>query len=361
MLARTLIHDLAATLRRASVQGLVRLPEPVKRRIAGPPVRIDGLTLDLDTQLLLRVQELTREPVVERLPIDRGRSVIVAQATLMGGDQPIGEVRPCRVAGMDGRLYVPRGRLVHDGAAGDPLLVFFHGGGFVWGDLDSHDALCRFLAEHAGVRVLSVDYRLAPEHPFPASAQDAVAAYRWVVANAGWLGADVRRLAVGGDSAGGNLAATVALAAAREGLPLAHQLLIYPATDLTRSFESHRLFARGLYLTREFMDVVRATYLADVTQESDPLASPLFAEVPEGVAPAYVATAGFDPLRDEGEAYAAKLADAGVEVTSRRFESLIHGFANWVSVGAANRAALDEIAAALRAGLHQDAGSREVA
>lgn len=362
VLADIRIDTLATTLRRGSVQALLRLPAPVKRVLAGAPLVLDGLTLDLDTQLVLRMKELVREPVVERLEIAPARRVLLAQARLGGGDQPVGEVRPCRVAGLPGRLYVPRGRVVHEGA-GDPLLVFLHGGGFVYGDLDSHDPLCRFLAERAGVRVLSVGYRLAPEHPFPAAYEDSVAAYRWVVANAGWLGADPARLAVGGDSAGGNLAASVALAAAREGLPLAHQLLIYPATDLTRSSESHRLFAQGLYLTREFMDVVQAAYLADVSRQTDPTASPLYVDVPEGVAPAYVATAGFDPLRDEGEAYAEKLRAAGVEVTTRRFEGLIHGFANWLVLGAANRAAVEEIAAALRAGLRADvaAGGTEAA
>ncbi|MDT9594778.1 alpha/beta hydrolase fold domain-containing protein [Nocardioides zeae] len=345
------LDELAVTLRRSAVQGLLRLPEPARRRLAGPPVTIDGLTLDLDTQLVLRAQVLAREPVVERLPVPQGRRVLTAQARLAGGVQPIGEVQSCRVAGRAARLYVPRGRLVRDGSAGDPLLVFLHGGGFVYGGLDSHDALCRFLAERAGVRVLSVTYRLAPEHPFPAAYEDVLAAYRWVCANAGWLGADPSRLAVGGDSAGGNLAAVTALAAAREGLPLAYQLLIYPATDLTRSARSHRLFGDGLYLTTQFMDRVEAAYLPDASRQTDPAASPAYADVPADLAPAYVATAGFDPLRDEGEAYARALADAGVPVTARRFDGLIHGFANWVALGAANRAALDEIAAALATGL----------
>lgn len=345
-----------AAARRASVTAVLRLPEPVKRRLAGPPVRVDGLELDLDTQLVLRLRRIAREPVVEDLPVARGRAVLRAQAVLAGGDQPIGATRPCRVADLPGRLYVPSGRLVRDGGDGDPLLVFFHGGGWLYGDLDSHDPLCRFLAERAGVRVLSVAYRLAPEHPFPAAYDDALAALEWVSANAGWLGADARRIAVGGDSAGGNLAAAVAIEAARREIPLAFQLLIYPATDMTRGSASHRLFGQGFYLTTEFMDGVAAHYLPVEEQRTDPSASPLFADVPEGLAPAYVATAGFDPLRDEGEAYAAKLADAGVPVRVRRFDGLIHGFANWVALGASNTAAVAELADALAVGL-EEAGS----
>lgn len=340
-----------ASAKAAFLSGVLRLPTSTKRRLAGPPVVLDGLTLDLDTQLVLRLKKVAREPDVETLPVPAARRALLAQTRLAGGQQPIGEVQSCRVAGRPGRLYVPRGRLVRDHGAGDPLLVFFHGGGWVYGDLDSHDPLCRFLAERAGVRVLSVDYRLAPEQPFPAAYDDALAAYRWVTANAGWLGADTSRLAVGGDSAGGNLAALVALEAARSGLPLAFQLLIYPATELTRSSASHRLFGKGFYLTTEFMDGCADAYLPDAAMQASPAVSPLVADLPEGLAPAYVATAGFDPLRDEGEAYAARLADAGVPVEAQRFDGLIHGFANWVELGATNRAALSRIADALRVGL----------
>jgi acetyl esterase len=231
------------------------------------------------------------------------------------------------------------------------LLVFFHGGGFMYGDLDSHDAACRFLAERSGVRVLAVDYRLAPEDPFPAAYDDAVAAYRWVLANAASLGADPARIAVGGDSAGGNLAAGVGLAAAAEGLPLAFQLLLYPTTDADRDTESLRMFGDGFYLTSAFMDLANASYVPAGMSGRDPRVSPLFAELPAGMAPALVVTAGFDPLRDEGEAYARRLADAGVEVELRRFCDQIHGFVNIVGVGRSSRAANAEIAAKLKAAL----------
>jgi acetyl esterase len=201
------------------------------------------------------------------------------------------------------------------------------------------------------VRVLSVEYRLAPEHPFPAAYDDAVAAYRWVVEHATELGGDPARLAVGGDSAGGNLAAEVALLAAREGLPLAFQLLVYPGTDASSRTESKRLFGHDLYLTEEFMDQVMDWYVPDHTDRADPRVSPLLDEVPAGLAPAYIATAGFDPLRDEGEAYARRLADQGVKVELRRFSDQIHGFLSVVGVGRTARAASAEVASALARGV----------
>ncbi|WP_296606490.1 alpha/beta hydrolase, partial [Nocardioides sp.] len=227
---------------------------------------------------------------------------------------------------------------------------FFHGGGFMYGDLQSHDASCRFLAERSGVRVLAVDYRLGPEEPFPASYDDALAAHRWVVDHAAEVGADPARIAVGGDSAGGNLAAVVAIETARAGLPLAFQLLVYPATDAVRETESAELFADGFYLTKAFMDLANECYIG-AGDPRDPRVSPLYADLPAGLAPAYVATAGFDPLRDEGEAYARRLVDAGVHVELRRFTDQIHGFFNIVGAGRTARAANAEIAVKLKAAL----------
>ena len=331
----------ALTLRAA-----LRLPAGIQRALAGRRLTIDGQTLAVDTQLMLRLQKVVREPSTEDLPLHEGRRLLVKHAMIAGGDQPIGAVRDLTVGDRPGRLYVPTGA-----AAAGPLLVFFHGGGWVYGDLDSHDPPCRFLAERSGVRVLAVDYRLAPEHPFPAAYDDAVAAYRWVLANAESLGDDVDRLGLGGDSAGGNLAAATAIEAARAGSPLAFQLLVYPGTDATRDTVSKRLFGRDLYLTQVFMDQVMDQYVPDPEQRGDPRVSPLLADLPAGLAPAYVATAGFDPLRDEGEAYARKLADAGVEVELRRFPDQIHGFLNVVGTGCSARAACAEVAARLAVGL----------
>ena len=340
------LETAAKALEGAVLRGAMALPVPVQRLLAGRPVRLDGQTLAVDTQLTLRLQRVARQAAAETLPVPQGRAAIAHQSALVGGRQRIGAVRAMPVGERRGRLYVPTA------VSGDgPLLVFFHGGGYMYGDLSSHDAPCRFLAERAGVRVLSVDYRLAPEAKFPAAYDDAMAAYRWVVENAASLGADPERLAVGGDSAGACLAAGVALEAARAGLPLAFQLLVYPATDTARDTQSLRLFGEGFFLTRAFMALATSSYLDADADLRDPRHAPAYAEVPPGVAPAYVATAGFDPLRDEGEAYARKLTEAGVPVELRRFDEQIHGFLNIVGVGRSSRAAMARIAARLRDGL----------
>jgi acetyl esterase len=323
------------------------LPEVVQRRLAGAPIVLDGQTLAPETQLMLRLKKLARLPSAERLPVPQGRVVVEHEAAMAGGTQPIGSVRGLAVGDLPARLYVPTTAAPEPA----PLLVFFHGGGFMYGGLDSHDATCRLLAEQAGVRVLAVDYRLAPEHAFPAAHDDALAAYRWVVQHAASLGADPQRLAVGGDSAGGTLAAATAIAAAQEGLPLAFQLLVYPAVDARRATRSLELFSQGFYLTSEFMDLANESYVPVVAERDDIRISPLRHAVPAGLAPAYLCTAGFDPLRDEGEAYAQALVAAGVEVQLHRFPDQIHGFFNIVGVGRRSRAAVLEIAAALRTGL----------
>jgi acetyl esterase len=284
-----------------------------------------------------------------------GRLAMRRHTRLTGGRQPIGSVRDLTVAGRPARLYTPSSAVephssVVEPVETTPLLLFFHGGGFMHGDLETHDPGCRFLAERSGVRVLAVDYRLAPEEPFPAAYDDALAAHRWLVEHAAELGADPERLAVGGDSAGGNLAAAVAIEAARAGLPLAFQLLVYPATDALRETASAELFAEGFYLTRAYMELANASY-GGGHDLRDPRISPLYADLPDGLAPAYVATAGFDPLRDEGEAYARRLAGAGVPVELRRFADQIHGFWCIVGTGRSSRAANAEIAAKLKAAL----------
>jgi acetyl esterase len=328
------------------LRAAMSLPEPVQRRLVGRPVIRDGQTLATDVQVLLLLQRLTREPGAETLPMAEGRRAI-NRVTRLNGGTPVamGEVRDLTVADRPARLYVPTGA-----ATVGPLVLFFHGGGFMHGDLESHDAACRFLAERSGVRVLAVDYRMGPEEPFPAAYDDALAAHRWLVDHAGEVGADLDRIAVAGDSAGGNLAAGVALEAARQRLPLAFQLLVYPATEADRTTASADLFGEGFYLTKGYMDLANESYAGDADLR-DPRLSPAYADLPAGLAPAYVATAGFDPLRDEGEAYARRLADAGVPVELRRFPGQIHGFFNVVGVGRTSRAAVAEIAAKLKAAL----------
>jgi len=208
-----------------------------------------------------------------------------------------------------------------------PVLVFFHGGGWVIGNIESHDVACRQVTAEAGISVISVDYRLAPEHKFPAPVDDAWAATRWIVAHADELGVDGRRLAVGGDSAGGNLAAVVALLARDAGGPkIALQVLTYPVTDLGAETKSYADLADGYMLTRDSMRWFRAQYLAKEEDALDWRVSPIRAASLAGVAPALVITAGFDPLRDEGEAYACRLREAGVSVDAVCFGGMIHGF-----------------------------------
>ncbi|MBI2394186.1 MAG: alpha/beta hydrolase [Deltaproteobacteria bacterium] len=241
------------------------------------------------------------------------------------------------------RLYVP---LSHRRPAA--ALVYFHGGGFVVGSLSSHDAPCRVLADEGRCVVIAVDYRLAPEHKFPAAVDDAVAAFRWASANAASLGIDPARIAVGGDSAGGNLAAVIAQETREDALRPSFQLLIYPATDFTMSAPSHRTMGSGFFLEHETMLWFRDHYLHGEAEWRDPRASPLFAPDVRGVPPAFVATAGFDPLRDEGEQYATKLRQAGVPVRYRCYPSLFHGFFSVSGGITAARTTLVEAAAELR-------------
>src|SRR2546427_10886972 len=240
----------------------------------------------------------------------------------------IGAVRNLMADGPGGpirlRVYRPTGV-----AAATPLpaLVYFHGGGWVIGDLDTHDVQCRQLTAEAGIAVIAVDYRLAPEHKFPAAVDAAWAATRWVAAHGSELGVDAQRLSVAGDSAGGNLAATVALLAREAGAPaIALQVLVYPVTDVGAESQSYRDFAEGYLLTRESMRWFTNHYLKSARDAEDWRASPLRAQSLARLPPALVVTAGFDPLLDEGAAYAARLTDAGVLVDYVCYGGMIHGF-----------------------------------
>ena len=228
-----------------------------------------------------------------------------------------------------------------------PALVFFHGGGWTIGDLDTHDVLCRSLAAGARCAVFSVDYRLAPENPFPAAVDDAVAATKYLLSNPGPLKIDASRIAVGGDSAGGTLAAVVALELKKHGI--AFQLLIYPATDQRCEFDSHSRNGEGYLLTKDGIAFFRGGYLPDPKDWTDWRASPLLAADHRGVAPAYVLTAGFDPLLDEGRAYAEKLSAAGVAVEYREYSDMVHGFILFGGVLDTANAAVAECCTRLRA------------
>ncbi len=267
-------------------------------------------------------------------------------------DTPIGKSEDRKIPGPGGeialRVYTPLG------ATGNllPGFVFFHGGGFVIGDLDTHDDICRCLANGSGCRVVSVDYRLAPEHPFPAAVEDCVAATNWVAAHAAEVGVDPKRLAVGGDSAGGNLAAVVSQLARKDGPQIVFQLLIYPVTQLgAPDTPSMRENAKGYFLEKDAMDWFTKLYAPDKAHRSDPRLSPLKAADLSGLPPAYVITAGFDPLRDEGRDYADKLDAAGVSVTYVNYPGMVHGFFSMRGLIPKAREAVAAAAAALREGV----------
>jgi acetyl esterase len=227
--------------------------------------------------------------------------------------------------------------------------VFFHGGGWALGNLDSHDSFCRSLANDAGGAVLAVDYRLAPEHKFPAAAEDAETAIAWTAANGAALGIDPTRMAVAGDSAGGNLAAVAALAARQAGRKLRLQVLIYPTLDLALGHDSHRRVGEGFTLTASAMRWFKELYLARPEEAASWRASPLREKDLGGLAPAFIVTGGCDPLCDESADYAQRLIGAGVDVTYRLYPGQMHGFVSAGRVLPEGRAASAEIASALRA------------
>ncbi len=285
------------------------------------------MKLDPQARALIERFAATGAPPLYTLTATEARRVYrESRAALAAAPVHVDEIRELSVPGpavaLRARLYRP------DGAQGAlPGMVYFHGGGFIYGDIDTHDVVCRGIAQCVHCTVVSVDYRLAPEHRFPAAVEDAFAATAWVAANAAALGIDPARLAVAGDSAGGNLAAVVALTARERGAPaLAMQVLVYPTTDFAAETESISRFAEGYLLTRESIRWVKRTYLRDERDALDWRASPLRAGDFSRLPAAYIITAGFDPLRDEGRAYAERLAQAGVAVTHECFEGQVHGF-----------------------------------
>lgn len=350
----SIVERVSFAAQRALAMRLLSLPRPVIARLCGGAHVVDGARLDEQAQLvLLLARLLSREKPWEigvdraRRKLDREGHVLAPLAPAMGWtlDRRIdGPASPIPI-----RIYVPRALV---SSASSPALVYFHGGGFVLGSIESHDAVCRVLADRAGVVVVSVDYRLAPEHKFPAAVEDTVAAFRWVQAHAAALSIDPGRVAVGGDSAGGNLAAVVCQEQARNRLEnAAFQLLLYPGTDLARSMPSHRLFERGYVLDWELTSWYLAQYVRSDDDIRDVRGSPILEDRLSALPPSMVVVAGFDPLRDEGVAYAEKMKKAGVPVTLRRDEGAVHGYVSLAGGIAVGMSALEAAADALRAGL----------
>ncbi|MGH7139542.1 MAG: alpha/beta hydrolase [Pirellulales bacterium] len=278
---------------------------------------------------------------------DEARAAMLAQTASLGASEPVAKIEDraitCGDCSLPIRIYTPEGQGPFLG------LVYFHGGGWVIGSIATHDGLCRSIANAAGCVVVSVDYRLAPEHPFPAATEDAYAATQWIVANAEAWKIDRFRIAVGGDSAGGNLAAVTALMARDRGGPqLALQILLYPIADSDLDTSSYRDFAEGHLLTRDAMAWFFKHYVPAGVVADQPYISPLRSRSLQGLPPALVITAECDPLCDEGNAYARRLESAGVPVKSSCYPGMIHGFIRRHKLLPAGRQALGEIAAALR-------------
>jgi acetyl esterase/lipase len=304
----------------------------------------------LDPKVQALLDDLGDQVALSDVSVTEARELIEVFSALDGPGPEMAGVEDGAVPGPDGdlpmRVYTPAG------AAPLPGVVYFHGGGWVIGSIRSHDVICRRLADAAGATVISVDYRLAPEHTFPAAADDCLAATRWVHDHAAEVGVDPARLAVAGDSAGGNLAAVTALRAKQDGGPvLAFQLLIYPATDLTLSFPSIRENGEGYLLRAADMVWFRDHYAPDGTDLKDPRLSPLWADDVSGLPPALVITAEYDPLRDEGEAYGHRLQEAGVPTHVSRYAGMIHGFFGMPSVFPGAAPAMQEASDALRRAL----------
>jgi len=275
------------------------------------------------------------------------------QAVMSGRPAPVGEIIDRTIAGPAGRMRVRLYRPAGSVARLLPAILYFHGGGWVIGSLEGYDLPCRFFCARTGCAVVAVDYRLAPEHKFPAAVDDAVASFHWLAEHAVELGIDPDRIVVAGDSACGTLATVVSQQVSGEPRTPCLQWLIYPATDLAGEMPSHSTCANGFLLTQDDMRWFCAQYLNDSGEVADPRVSPLRAADLSGLPPALVFTAGFDPLRDEGRAYAERLAAAGVKTIHREFDSLIHGFVGMRGALQAAARAMDDMVAGLR---HELAG-----
>jgi acetyl esterase len=286
--------------------------------------------LDAEARTLLDLMEKAIEegaPKVNTLPYSEGRAAVNKMLEDSAADPPrVAAVEDGALPGPAGKIGYRRYRPPGTSNGSMPTLIYYHGGGFIAGNLDTHDSTCRRLANGSRCQVIAIDYRLAPEHPFPAPTDDGAAAFRHIRDNAASFDADPARLAVGGDSAGGAIAAVVCQAVRDAGeTGPAFQMLVYPVTDLSRESQSHRQFADGYFLTKESVEWFQKAYVPAGVDRTDLRLSPLLARNFKGLPPAFVLTSGYDPLRDEGRAYADRLIDAGVKTTYVNYPGTIHG------------------------------------
>lgn len=336
---RSALEKLEFRIVRSMVGALERVERVRTARSTAPPERTPHPQIKalLTLQQIVLPKDDSAPPAVRRARARRDARVF------SGPPAPVGSVRDLKLSTtppLPARLYSPA-----NPETGAALIVYFHGGGFVIGDLDTHDVPCRVLCRESQAHVLSVDYRLAPEHPFPAAVEDAVSAYDWARENAAALGVDAARIAVAGDSAGGNLATVVTQLARTAGKPLPKlQLLFYPTVDRTLDRASLELFAEGYFLTRSDVEWYTQQYVPRRSDLLDPRVSPLLAPDLRQQSPAIIVTAGFDPLRDEGDAYAEALRAAGNQVRLFHLTDLVHGFINMGALSTYARESLLQVA-----------------
>ena len=348
------LKEIARQLQGKAANAALRMPISWVNLLAGPPITVDGRTLDTRTQWFLQLLAGSGQQPLHRLGVQQARAEFdMFQPMMSGRAAPVAEIVDRTIAGPGGRLRVRFYRPAGSVARLLPTILYFHGGGWVIGSLEAYDLPCRFFCARSGCAVVAVDYRLAPEHKFPGALDDAVAAFRWLAAEGTELGIDPDRIVVAGDSAGGTLATAVAQLVRGEARTPCLQWLIYPATDLAADTPSHKSCGHGFLLTQADMEWFRGLYLNDLSEIADPRVSPLRAPDLSGLPPALIFTAGLDPLRDDGQAYAERLTAAGVKTVHREFDSLIHGFVGMRGALQAAARAMDDMVAGLR---HELAG-----
>ena len=340
-------------LTKFAVKLLCALPQSVQRAIGGAAIIVDGQRLHPSTQMVLRVLRLLGGRTFETKPITESRAEMRRQARTFGSFVTIGEVRDFVIQGPHGeipvRLYRPQ-----TASPNGPLMVYFHGGGWVLGGLDTCDSVCRILANDANITIISVDYRLAPEHRFPIGLEDCLAAFDYAHGHAGEFGCAHNLVGVAGESAGGTMAIVISQLAAQRaresaGSPVpAFQMPLMPVTDLSRKHASYELFGEGFMLITKQMDWYKAHYLNTPEEAVDPRVSPLLAADLSDLPPALIVAAGFDPLRDEALLYAQKLLDAGVPTQTILFSANTHAEINATGVGRTALNMLGEIVPALK-------------